>query len=178
MEAVTFRHYLSTQTLLTYDQAAADLQALCAGPPAANEAEKGGAEAGEGQGEVLLTPEDYLLGLFDLTGEMMRFAVTSMATSHSLPTPGASPTPTKAPNRTTLDDLRTLLHYLSPLPLTARSSYSFARDAESKLRVAVQSVEKVERALYGVVVRGGERPKGWAGDGGERRGEEVEVGGW
>lgn len=34
---------------------------------------------------VELTANDYLLGLFDLTGEMMRFGITSMATHGVLP---------------------------------------------------------------------------------------------
>ena len=54
MEAVLFQHYLETTKLMTYDDAARTLP-----------------------GNVQLTHDDYALGLFDMTGELMRFAVTS-----------------------------------------------------------------------------------------------------
>ena len=37
------------------------------------------------------------------------------------------------------------------------------------------SVEKVEKALYGLVVRGAERPKGWMPDTSDSAGRAVEV---
>lgn len=36
---------------------------------------------------VLLTEEDYLLGLFDMTGELMRYGITGIATGR-LPSEG------------------------------------------------------------------------------------------
>ena len=49
------------------------------------------------------------------------------------------------------------------------------RDTEQKMQVMRQSVEKVEGAIYGLVVRGSERPKGWVPDlGGDAGREAVE----
>ncbi|TVY33405.1 Translin-associated protein X, partial [Lachnellula occidentalis] len=62
MEAVSFEHYLRHQTLITISEAAGTLQ-----------------------GGIELTGDDYVLGLFDLVGELMRFAITTMATTGSLP---------------------------------------------------------------------------------------------
>ena len=67
MEAALFEHYLTTGTLLSYESAAEQLKALGVG----------------------LSVEDYVLGVFDYTGEVMRFAITAMATSGALPAPGA-----------------------------------------------------------------------------------------
>lgn len=44
-----------------------------------------------------------------------------------------------------------------------RRHYMF-RDMAKKLDVMQNSVEKVERAAYGIVVRGSERPSGWMPD--------------
>jgi hypothetical protein len=38
------------------------------------------------------------------------------------------------------------------------------RDLAKKLEVMQASVEKVERAAYGILVRGSERPSGWTPD--------------
>jgi hypothetical protein len=38
------------------------------------------------------------------------------------------------------------------------------KDAEKKMEVMKTCVEKVEAAVYGMIVRGRERPKGWVPD--------------
>ncbi len=62
MEAISFQHYVETQNLITYREAQ-------------NKIPDG----------VLLTAEDYVLGLFDMTGELMRYAITGIATGSTLP---------------------------------------------------------------------------------------------
>ncbi|KAF2720707.1 Translin [Polychaeton citri CBS 116435] len=166
MEAASFQHYLVTGTLISLEEAAAQLRALDS----------------EGPG-VRLTHEDYLLGIYDMTGELMRFAITAMATSGALPVSGAPAAkgddggakvaPTG--DRNVLTDLRALRAVLESLEVGAGGP--FARDVEKKSDVMRASVEKVEKALYGLVVRGAERPKGWMPDlsaGGGGRGP-VEV---
>ena len=125
MEAAIFQHYLTTGTLLTYEDSVEQLRTL----------------GGEG-GPVQLTVEDYLLGVFDMTGELMRFSITTMATDGKLP-----------------------------------SLESSDAAAEDKMDVMQTSVEKVEKALYGLVIRGRERPKGWMPDldSGPRRDVEVDA---
>jgi hypothetical protein len=128
---------------------------------------------GEG-GKVTLTLEDYLLGIFDLTGELMRFAITAMATSGNLPggesrmektsqSSSASAQATlEGPTRNILTDLRELRALLEKLNVPYGTR--FGKDIGKKMGVMQTCVEKVENALYGMVVRGSERPKGWMPD--------------
>ncbi|KAL1297883.1 hypothetical protein AAFC00_006404 [Neodothiora populina] len=172
MEAASFQHYLVTGRLITYDEAQRQLAGL--------------AVSGQG-GLVFLSVEDYLLGIFDMTGELMRFAITTMATDGKLPAVAAAqslPDPAAAEGgamevdapeskRDVLTDLRALRAELEALDVGKGGS--FARDVDKKMNVMQTSVEKVEKALYGLVIRGRERPKGWMPDldSGPRR--EVEV---
>lgn len=155
MEAATFQHYLETQTLMSYDVAKSQITTL----------------SGDG-GEVMLTVDDYVLGIFDMTGELMRFAITAMATSGQLPSgdqetepiPQRSGTKTASDvqSRTVLTDLRELRAALEKLDVPYHTH--FGKDVGKKMGVMQTSVEKVENALYGLVVRGSERPKGWMPD--------------
>ncbi|KAL0950825.1 hypothetical protein HGRIS_007587 [Hohenbuehelia grisea] len=61
IEALSFAHYLEHGTLISHT----DVQASLADP--------------NGVPYVILTVEDYLLGLSDLTGELMRFAISGIA---------------------------------------------------------------------------------------------------
>ena len=146
MEAVLFQHYLETQCLLSYDDAASRLPTGLA-----------------------LTYEDYLLGIFDMTGELMRFAITYMVTSGKLPGSDTS----NDGSTSILVDMQILRSQLEALD--ASGIYSL-KEFDSKLRVTRQSVEKVENGVYSMLVRGKERPKGWRPDldGGGRGQEEFE----
>ena len=123
----------------------------------------------------MLSPEDYLLGIYDMTGELMRFAITNMAMSGSLPTitspETAEPAQSGAPQRNVLTDMRVLRSALESLDA---GNGPFARDVDKKADVMRASVEKVEKALYGLTVRGAERPLGWMPDTSEP-GRTVEV---
>lgn len=160
MEAVSFRHYIETASLLSYEDARGMLRGE-------------GGEKG-----VELSAEDYVLGVYDMTGELMRFAITAMATSGSLPVIPPSSTTTQQsatsmdidsapatistfPERSLLTDMRSLRSALEGLD--ARGG-PFAKECEKKAEVMRTSVEKVEKALYGLIVRGAERPKGWNPD--------------
>jgi hypothetical protein len=179
MEALSFHHYLETQSVISCEEAQAKITAM----------------SGEG-GAVLLTPDDYILGICDMTGELMRFSVTSMATSGKLP--AGKPNPNKrvkqeassedvgekmdldeqAPPdqdvpkpRTVLDDLRAIRLQLEMFDAPGGSKFAYELESK-KMPVMRECVDKVEKALYGLTVRGSERPKGWMPDmGGERRPE-------
>lgn len=147
IEAVSFRHYLETQRLVTHSGAQAEVPA-----------------------GVRLTEDDYVLGLFDLVGEFMRFAITSMATDGALPR-GAAAAAREGGGREEGGDILTDLRQL-------RAGFEgldgAGRRAGKKMDVMRTCVEKVEGAVYGMIVRGRERPKGWVMDVGEERRGEVE----
>ncbi|KAI9872674.1 MAG: hypothetical protein M1830_001312 [Pleopsidium flavum] len=158
MEALSFQHYLETQTLVTYKDAKQKVP-----------------------GGIGLTEDDYVLGIFDLVGELMRFAITAMATNGYLPgsTSETGEVNSGVPKSNILTDLRSLRTYFEGLDTTSSTSSGSAlrRDVEKKMEVMKTCVEKVENAVYGMIVRGRERPKGWvpdlADDGGRGR-EPVE----
>ena len=110
-------------------------------------------------GNIPLTEDDYLLGLFDLIGELMRFAITTIATSGSLPR-GAEA------GRDVLEDLRVLRMQFESLDTStgAGNSSPLHREVVKKMEIMRTCVEKVEAAVYGIIIRGRERPKGWMPD--------------
>lgn len=154
MEAVSFQCYLETQRLITYEEAQAKIP-----------------------GGIGLTEDDYVLGLFDLVGELMRFAITTMAINGTLPRGATSSNGNDG--RDILTDLRALRAQFESLDTSSGAGTGTSplkREAEKKTEVMRTCVEKVERAVYGMIIRGRERPKGWVPDlGSEERGmEQVE----
>ncbi|KAJ5580306.1 uncharacterized protein N7459_006291 [Penicillium hispanicum] len=150
IEAVSFDHYLRTQTLISHEETAARLPS-----------------------EILITEEDYLMGLFDLTGEMMRFAVLALSSGNATPAHQSTEMDTtedNAPNLPNLSDtqasivgdLRAMRARFEALSLSRK--YNMMRDLQKKVETMQNSVEKVERAAYGILVRGSERPSGWTPD--------------
>ncbi|KAI5808687.1 Translin family-domain-containing protein [Peziza echinospora] len=136
LEAVSFHHYLLHGTLLTVAQAQASLPS-----------------------GVILTIADYLGGIFDLVGEMMRIGITLIAT-----TPLAGPGKGGIETPKILSDLREFRQFFEALD-TARGGYGgIGKDVDKKMSVMVACVEKVEMAVYGMIVRGSERPAGWVPD--------------
>jgi len=139
MEAISFEHYLRHQSLITIEESAKTLQ-----------------------GGIELTGDDYVLGLFDLVGELMRFAITTMATTGSLPGSDGE--------RDILVDLRNLRTCFQALDTTSCGGTGLGKDVEKKMEVMKTCVEKVESAVYGLIIRGRERPKGWVPDLADDRG--------
>lgn len=133
VEALSFMHYLRHQTLITIHQTSV---AVPAG--------------------VTLTPHDYLYGVFDLFGELMRFATVTTAQSGRLV--GGSEDVDDAERRNILSDIHELGCAYEMLPDIP------GRDYRTKMVAMRQSIRKVEMLGYGIVVRGSERPKGWIPD--------------
>lgn len=151
IEAISFEHYLMHQTLITVFEAAAKLP--------------------DG---ILLTSDDYLLGLFDLIGELMRFGITTIATSGSLPGSvqrlhGDKAESTDQGKRDIMMDLRIMRAAFESLDTNEYGGSGFGKTIQKKMEVMSTCVEKVEMAVYGMVVRGRERPKGWVMDVREER---------
>jgi predicted translin family RNA/ssDNA-binding protein len=172
VEALTFAHYLKTQSLIslvdlraiTDDLARRGAQedAVMADADASTQAQDAEAEAALPAAPTIhITEQDYLYGVFDLTGEMMRFATTSTALTREL-AGGAGDEGTASRRRTILQDMQELGSFFEMLPQNKSKHWT------SKFDVLRQSVRKVERIGYDMVVRGSEREKGWvpAGDDG------------
>jgi predicted translin family RNA/ssDNA-binding protein len=141
IEAISFEHYLQTQTLITFDQTVAKVSSL------------GGSAT-----PIPVTESDYILGIYDMTGELMKFAVTLMAMTGEVPkTVLKDDEMEEGSRRNALNDLRELRALLSGLSIGGTLGY----EANKKKEVMQASVQKVENALYGLIVRGAERPKGW-----------------
>jgi predicted translin family RNA/ssDNA-binding protein len=142
MEAVLFQHYIETQSILSPAESAKHMPE-----------------------KILLTEDDYILGLFDMTGELMRYSITQLATS-------GGPTSKSAGGGKILTVLQNLRRNLEALD--ARGSFGLAKEFERKMSTTKASVEKVENAVYSLTVRGKERPKGW-NPGSDASREVVEV---
>ncbi|ODH12985.1 hypothetical protein ACO22_07719 [Paracoccidioides brasiliensis] len=136
IEAVTFQHYIETQQLMSQKDVISSLPH-----------------------GILVTAADYILGVFDLTGEMMRFAITSMAAGSnvnmSVDGPGEQ-------NHELDKCVGSILIHMQQLRVMLESinvplGYSLNRDFWKKLEVMQNSVEKVEREAYGLIVRSSER---------------------
>ncbi|KAF2971014.1 hypothetical protein GQX73_g2563 [Xylaria multiplex] len=141
VEAVSFAHYLRHQTLMTPAEAQAALPA-----------------------DIQLTGSDYVFGIFDLTGEMMRFGTAVTALSGSMPTgdgsqKGDGENGENDEKRTILADMQDVSSMLQTTPVLGKPNI-YAK----KLDIMIEQVRKVERIGYGVTVRGNERPKGWMPD--------------
>jgi Translin family len=149
MEAVSFEYYLRTQKLITLEEASKSLPET-----------------------VDLTGDDYLLGIFDLVGELMRFAITTMATTGTLP--GSKAGEDSADERDILMDLRLLRTCFQALDTTSCGGSGLGKDVEKKMEVMKTCVEKVETAVYGMIIRGRERPRGWVPDLADDRAPPVE----
>ena len=149
IEAISFQYYLETQRLITLEEAQAKIP-----------------------GGVKLIENDYLLGLFDLVGELMRCAITGIATNGALPR--GSPQERDGAERDLLTDLRSLRTHFETLDTSSSGAPGvfnpLKMDVNKKMEVMKTCVEKVENAVYGMIIRGRERPKGWVPDTSDERG--------
>jgi predicted translin family RNA/ssDNA-binding protein len=133
IEALSFMHYLRNQTLITVDETQAAVPA-----------------------EVAITHNDYMYGVFDLFGELMRFATVTTAQTGKLV--GGREDDSDEERRNILADIHELGCAYEMLPDMP------GKDYRSKMTAMRQSIRKVEMLGYGIVVRGSERPKGWVPD--------------
>ncbi|KAI0881422.1 Translin [Annulohypoxylon maeteangense] len=141
VEAISFSHYLQHQKIITLTEAQAALPV-----------------------NITLTPSDYVFGIFDLTGEMMRFATAVTALSGSMPGLDVK----SSEGRTILNDMQEVSSVLQICPPLGGKPGTYSK----KLGIMIEQVRKVERLGYGITVRGNERPKGWMPDMNEPTGGE------
>lgn len=133
VEAKSFEHYLRYQRLIGMGEISTSLP-----------------------NDINLNVDDYLLGVFDLTGELMRYSITAMATPGLLPLRTSSQTHV----RSTVMDLRAVRASLQGLDTRSFAGTGLGRDIERKTDVMKTCVEKVEQMSYSTIVRGEERPQG------------------
>ncbi|XP_040905419.1 translin-associated protein X [Toxotes jaculatrix] len=136
VEAVSFLHYIRHRSLISLEEINARLVFM--------RAEKGAAETMPLGSQVLtfqVTPSDYLLGVADLTGELMRMCISSVGN-------GDIDTPFQ----------------LSQFLRQIHDGFSYIGntgpyEVSKKLHTLRQSLGKVEDACYTLRVRGSEIPK-------------------
>lgn len=159
VEALTFRHYLKTQTLISDNDLGAVVDGLVQQGFSSSDGDSTMGGSGATQETkaptIGLTYEDYLYGIFDLTGEMMRFATTTSALTGKLAGSDAA-----ANGRDIVQDMHDVGSLFEMLPVHTGNSITW----ENKLEVTRQSVQKVEKLGYDLKVRGSERPAGWVPD--------------
>ncbi|OAA54992.1 translin-associated factor [Niveomyces insectorum RCEF 264] len=179
VEALAFRYYLQHQALVSPEETAALIAQLCREGRAAAAAAAAAAATKEGENEAAADAEvdagvedavptiapdehDYLMGVLDLSGEMMRFATTSAALRGQLARGEHDDDDDDGGddggNRTVVNDMQALASFFQMLPQRHDKSW------KSKMQVLQTSVQKVERLGYDFRVRGSERPKGWVPD--------------
>ncbi|AEO60135.1 hypothetical protein MYCTH_2309019 [Thermothelomyces thermophilus ATCC 42464] len=172
VEALTFAHYLKTRTLISHAELDPIIQDLTrkgaapedevmadAGDTTGTATEKSAASTAEPP-TFSLTQDDYLYGVFDLTGEMMRFATTSTALTGTMAGGKSDAADGDDEPRTIVQDMHELGTFFEMLPVAPGNRFQW----EKKLEVTRQSVQKVEKLGYDRIIRGSERPKGWIPD--------------
>ncbi|KAM7191137.1 Translin family domain containing protein [Naviculisporaceae sp. PSN 640] len=166
VEALTFAHYIKTQQLITYNElclvvedltrrGAVPEDAVMADADEQVAAAKSESPADAATPTISLTDDDYIYGVFDLSGEMMRFATTTSALTGKMASGDSGGT-----QRTIVEDMHELGSFFEMLPLRTGNRKTW----EKKLEVMRQSVQKVEKLGYDRMVRGSERPDGWVPD--------------
>ncbi|ORY33107.1 Translin [Naematelia encephala] len=118
IEAISFLYYLEHASLIPLSEIQSELSDPTTGQP-----------------YVVVTPEDYVLGMSDLTGELMRYATNSLSTGdHEIPL-------------AVCDFVRTVKTYfdgISPAML-----YKLSKKQEETTR----SLEKIEKVCYALRLR-------------------------
>ncbi|KIJ68664.1 hypothetical protein HYDPIDRAFT_106900 [Hydnomerulius pinastri MD-312] len=120
IEALSFAHYLGYGTLVTFNQVQSSLS------------------DDNGAPYFPLPKDDYLLGLSDLTGELMRFAISGIAR--------------KGGRARALG----VCNFVRECKSDFDRYTPFVRELRKKQTVTNQSLEKIEDAVYAIVVRSSE----------------------
>ncbi|KAL4243083.1 translin family protein [Abortiporus biennis] len=120
IEALSFTHYLETGKLITYTEVQ---QSLC---------------DNEAIPFFPLSLEDYLLGLSDLTGELMRYAISAIS------------------QRGGRSKASEVCSFVRNCKADFESMTPYFRELRKKQNVTSQSLEKIEDAAYALAVRSSE----------------------
>ncbi|KAG8908541.1 hypothetical protein FRB99_005901 [Tulasnella sp. 403] len=121
IEALSFAHYLEHRGLIPYHVVVDSLK------------------SDDGTPYFPLTVEDYLLGVSDLTGEIMRLSITSIGTQG-----------------TGLTNVLDICAFVRSCCADFEALTPFVRDLRKKQDVTAQSLQKIEAAAYSLSLRGAE----------------------
>ncbi|OBZ79725.1 Translin-associated protein X [Grifola frondosa] len=120
IEALSFAHYLEHESLISYDEVQSSLCDT------------------EGKPFFPLPLEDYLLGLSDLTGELMRFAISSIS------------------RRGGRSKASQVCVFVRGCKADFEGWTPYFRDLRKKQAVTSQSLQKIEDVAYAIAVRSSE----------------------
>ncbi|XP_046571114.1 translin-associated protein X-like isoform X1 [Haliotis rubra] len=141
IEAVTFYHYLHSGSLVTLQQIQDDLTFPTPHPAVENVADITAPNVKrEVTVQVLIPPLEYMLGVADLTGELMRLTINSVGA-------GDLQLPFK------------VCAFMRRIHDAFLSYGNVSRELNRKMSTLRQSLHKVENACYTIQVRGSEIPK-------------------
>ncbi|XP_019568453.1 translin-associated protein X isoform X1 [Rhinolophus sinicus] len=142
VEAVTFQHFIKTRSLVSMDEINKQLIFTTEDNGKENNTPSSDSQDKQfGTWRLKITPVDYLLGVADLTGELMRVCINSVGN-------GDIDTPFEVSQF-----LRQVYDGFSFIGNTGPYEVS------KKLYTLKQSLAKVENACYALKVRGSEIPK-------------------
>ncbi|XP_014679713.1 PREDICTED: translin-associated protein X-like [Priapulus caudatus] len=148
VEALSFYHYLTTKSLITLPEVQSRLEFDLGSPcPEAEQTDAdttAAASASAGTPPVARVPlptSEFMLGIADLTGELMRLAISSLGVGDA-----ARPFELCGFMRAILDGFLTV------------GGAAASREVARKVATLRQSVHKVEAACYALRVRGSEMP--------------------
>ncbi|KAF8587304.1 Translin [Ramaria rubella] len=130
IEALSFAHYLEYKSLLTFQQ----VQQHLIGPDGVPFFPQG------------LPYADYLLGVSDLTGELMRFAITSIGRQGMM-------------SRDNFDQATRLCNFVRDCRSDWEPMTPYIKELKAKQDVTTTSLKKIEAAAYSVAIRGFERAR-------------------
>lgn len=141
IEALTFFHYIKDGHLVTLDEIHKNLVYIEQAEEAESEmADESASETPPGKFSLEITPLDYMLGIADLTGELMRKCINAVGQGD-------------------LEEPFVLCRFLRDM-YTGFLSFgnTGGREINRKVWTLFQSVRKVENACYTIKVRGSEVP--------------------
>lgn len=141
VEAVSFQHFIKTRSLINMDEINKQLIFTTEDNGKENKNASDPQDKPNGTWRLKITPVDYLLGVADLTGELMRMCINSVGN-------GDIDTPFEVSQF-----LRQVYDGFSFIGNTGPYEVS------KKLYTLKQSLAKVENACYALKVRGSEIPK-------------------
>lgn len=169
VEALTFETYLRTARLMSPQEVQQRVNDLIASAAIAESTSTAPAPIDSSQQPlaILLDSDDYIGGVFDLTGEIMRFATANR--QFVLPPSRRQKQELSqrddATDVSVLRDMQRLESMFRTLPAPTRfHDEHYRKKLNTKMQTLLASVHKVEVLAYGLTVRGSERPDGWVPD--------------